>query len=494
MKLGRCILAIDQGTTSSRAIVFTRNGDVVSLAQREFAQHYPQPGWVEHDPEEIWRTVVEVARAALRDAEARGGVVAAIGLANQRETTLVWDRKSGAAIYNAVVWQDRRTADVCEGLRRAGSEDRVRQASGLVLDPYFSATKIAWILDNVEGARARAEAGDLAAGTIDSFLVWRMTGGARHATDATNASRTSLFNIHEQRWDRELLEMFRVPKEILPEVRDCADDYGRASRDIFGRQLPIAGVVGDQQGAAFGQAGFRPGAIKATYGTGSFILANTGDPVESAAGLLTTIAYRLKGELAYALEGSIFVAGAAIQWLRDELGLIRDARETEALARSIDDNQGVYLVPAFAGLGAPHWRADARGALIGLTRGAGKAAIARAALEAVAYQTADLLDAVKADGVPVEALRIDGGMVANDWLAQFLADTLAMTVERPAVLETTALGAAYLAGLQTGLYTDKEEIAALWRQESVFSPRASDEQRRANIEGWKAAVRKTLCD
>lgn len=489
------ILAIDQGTTSSRAIVFDKSGAVITTAQQEFKQRYPETGWVEHDPEDIWETTIAVSQKAFNEAETKGGKVAAIGITNQRETTLVWDKETGAAIYNAIVWQDRRTADICKKLRDSGFEKEVRERSGLLLDPYFSASKAAWILDHVESARQRAESGELAFGTVDTFLLWRLTGGKTHATDATNASRTSLYNIYTNDWDPVLLNKFRVPASCLPDVLDCADKFGETSPELFGRPVPILGVAGDQQAAAIGQAGFSRGAIKSTYGTGCFVLVNTGDkPVTSKNNLLTTIGYRLNGKTSYAVEGSIFVAGAAVQWLRDELQIIDSAEETEALAKSLDDNQGVYLVPAFAGLGAPHWRPDARGAIYGLTRGAGRAALARAALEAVVFQTLDLIDAIAADGVSAQTLRVDGGMVMNDWLLQFLADILQTPIERPEVMETTALGAAYLAGLQAGIYKDMEEMSAQWRRNARFEPQMNNEKRERLIEGWRTAVKRTLLD
>ena len=487
------ILSIDQGTTSSRAIVFDRAGRIVSTAQAEFAQHYPRDGWVEHDPEEIWRATLETARQAFAAAEKTGGEIAAIGVTNQRETTIIWDRDTGAPVYNAIVWQDRRTADICAKLREEGLETHVTARTGLLLDPYFSATKAAWILDNVEGARARAEAGNLAFGTVDAFLLWRLTGGRTHATDATNASRTSLYNIHDNRWDEALLEKFRVPAEILPGVRDCAADYGVTDPEIFGRPIPICGVAGDQQAAAFGQACYARGDIKSTYGTGCFVLVHTGDkPLMSRNKLLTTIACRLNGETTYALEGSIFIAGAAVKWLRDELGIIKSAGETAALAESIETNNGVYLVPAFTGLGAPHWAPKARGLITGLTRGAGRAEFARAALESVAYQTADLMTAIAKDGAETKTLRVDGGMVANDWTMQFLADILGLPVERPQILETTALGAAYLAGLQAGIFQDTDEIADLWRLDARFQPAMAPDIRARNLSGWADALRRTL--
>ncbi|WP_420797970.1 glycerol kinase GlpK [Hyphococcus flavus] len=486
------ILAIDQGTTSSRAIVFDQAGRIVASAQEEFPQHYPHDGWVEHDPEDIWNTTLSTARAAFAEAE-KSGEVGAIGVTNQRETTILWDRTTSAPIHNAIVWQDRRTADVCAALREEGLEPHVAARTGLLLDPYFSATKAAWILDNVEGARERAEKSELAFGTVDAFLIWRLTGGKVHATDATNASRTSLYNIRDNRWDEILLEKFRVPESILPQVFDCAADYGETDPEIFGRPLPICGVAGDQQAAAIGQACFAPGDIKSTYGTGCFVLVHTGhEIVESKNKLLSTIAYRLNGETSYALEGSIFIAGAAIQWLRDELGVIKSADETAALAESLETNEGVYLVPAFTGLGAPHWAPDARGAITGLTRGAGKAHFARAALESVVYQTADLMTAIARDGADAKTLRVDGGMVANDWTMQFLADMLGLPVERPKVLETTALGAAYLAGMQAGYFQSTDEIVERWRLDARFQPAMSGEARQKNLDGWADALRRTL--
>ncbi len=487
------ILAIDQGTTSSRAIVFDQAARIVSSAQEEFPQHYPRDGWVEHDPEDIWRTTLATARTAFAEAEKTGGKVAAIGATNQRETTILWDRATGAPIHNAIVWQDRRTATVCAELREQGMETHVTARTGLLLDPYFSATKAAWILDAVDGARARAENDEIAFGTVDSFLIWRLTGGALHATDATNASRTSLYNIHDNRWDEALLEKFRVPNNVLPIVLDCAADYGETDPELFGRAIPICGVAGDQQAAAIGQACFEPGDIKSTYGTGCFVLVHTGNEVVTSQNkLLSTIAYRLNGETSYALEGSIFIAGAAIQWLRDELGVIKAADETAALADSIESNDGVYLVPAFTGLGAPHWAPDARGAITGLTRGSGKAHFARAALESVVYQTADLMTAIARDGAKAKTLRVDGGMVANDWTMQFLADILGIPVERPKVLETTALGAAYLAGLQGGFFQGTDEIAERWRLDARFQPAMSPETRKKNLDGWAAALGRTL--
>ncbi len=480
------ILAIDQGTTSSRAIVFDADGAMLAVAQREFTQHYPQPGHVEHDPEEIWDTTVAVCREAL----AKAGPVAGIGITNQRETTLVWDRDTGEPIHRAIVWQDRRTAERCEALKAQGHEALFRERTGLVLDPYFSGTKLAWILDRVPGARERAEAGRLAFGTVDTFLIWRLTGGAVHATDATNASRTLLYDIHAQRWDEELLAHLDVPRAVLPEVRDCAADYGTAGANVLGTALPIAGVAGDQQAATVGQACFHPGMIKSTYGTGCFAVMNTGaEAVSSTHGLLTTVAYRVAGRATYALEGSIFVAGAAVQWLRDALRIIEHATHTEDLARDLPDNDGVYLVPAFVGLGAPHWDPHARGAIVGLTRDSGIAHFARAALESVCYQTHDLAAAMAADaGAPLTTLRVDGGMVGNDWMLQFLADVLGLTVERPTVAETTALGAAYLAGLQLGIHPSLEGLENRWHCERRFQPAMPAADRDRLLAGWADAL------
>ncbi|MCR4283474.1 MAG: glycerol kinase GlpK [Bauldia sp.] len=491
-----CILAIDQGTTSSRAIVFDRKLKVVGVAQKEVTQHFPKPGWVEHDPEEIWRTVVQTARAAIRKAGVAPAAIAGIGITNQRETVVVWDRKSGKPIHRAIVWQDRRTADTCAALRAAGREPSVSAKTGLLLDPYFSGTKVAWLLDRVKGARARAERGELAFGTIDTFLIWRLTGGKVHATDATNASRTLLFDIHKGEWSADLAALFGVPLAMLPEVRDSAADYGVADKGILGA-IPILGVAGDQQAAAVGQACFQPGMLKSTYGTGCFALLNTGEEaVASTNRLLTTIAYQLDGRRTYALEGSIFIAGAAVQWLRDGLKIIKRVADTAALAKKSDPEQQVYLVPAFVGLGAPHWDAEARGAIFGITRGTTAAELARAALESVCYQTRDLLDAMRKDWREGEGagavVRVDGGMVASDWTMQFLADILAAPVDRPKVLETTALGAAYLAGLRAGLYPPPAEFARTWKLDRRFSPKMANATRARKLAGWQDAVRRTL--
>jgi glycerol kinase len=485
------VLAIDQGTTSTRAILFDSAGNAVALARRELTQHYPSPGAVEHDPEEIWRDTLAVAREAISAVDNQR--VAAIGITNQRETVVIWDRATGEAVHPAIVWQDRRTGDVCAALRARGAEALVRDRTGLLLDPYFSATKIAWILDHVSNARDRAERGELACGTIDSFLLWRLTGGVVHATDVTNASRTALFDIRRQCWDAELCRLFRVPEALLPDVHDNSHLFGNTAPGLFDAQLPIAGMAGDQQAALFGQACFAGGMVKSTYGTGCFTLLNTGDePVISRHGLLTTPAYRLAGKTSYALEGSIFIAGAAVKWLRDGLGVIEHASETDSMARQIPDSHGVYLVPAFVGLGAPHWAPDAHAAIFGLTLEAGAAHLARAALEAVAYQTRDLLDAMAGDGARPAAMRIDGGMTANEWLCQFLADVLDLPIERPQNLETTALGAAFLAGLAAGVWNSLEELAETWRRKDEFSPRMQSKQRDQLIAGWRKAVASTL--
>jgi glycerol kinase len=487
------ILAIDQGTTSTRAILFDRGGRAIAVSQKELTQHYPALGWVEHDPEEIWRDTIDSVREVLATGGIGAGTVAAIGIATQRETIVIWDRASGEPVYRAIVWQDRRSADECQKLKADDAETLVRERTGLLLDPYFSATKIAWILDNVHDARARAERGELACGTIDSFLLWRLTGGAVHATDATNASRTSLFDIHRQCWDGELCRLFRVPQALLPEVHDNSHIFGTSAPGLFGAALPIGGMAGDQQAALLGQACFEPGMVKSTYGTGCFMLINTGAAaVTSRHRLLTTPAYRLAGRTTYALEGSIFVAGAAIKWLRDGLGVIADATGTDTLATRVPDSHGIIMVPAFVGLGAPHWDPEARGAIFGLTLDAGGAHLARAALEAVAYQTRDLLDAMAGDGARPSAMRIDGGMAANEWLCQFLSDMLSLPVERPQNLETTALGAAFLAGLATGVWNSLDELSAIWSCRDRFTPSMSEERRKGLIEQWRDAVAKTL--
>ena len=485
----RYLIAIDQGTTSSRAIVFDRDANVVASAQQEFPQEYPQPGWVEHDPEAIWDSVTAVTADAIKGAS--GAEIAALGITNQRETTLIWDRDSGKCIYHAIVWQDRRTADYCRQLKESGKEAMVAAKTGLRLDPYFSATKVAWILDNVNGARAMAEAGKLAFGTIDCFLLWRLTGSRVHATDASNASRTLLFNIHTQDWDEELLELFDVPASLLPEVRDCAADYGVTDKSAIGAEIPICGIAGDQQAALIGQAGFSVGMTKSTYGTGCFVIANTGaNALESANNLLTTVAYRLDGEVTYGLEGSIFVAGSAIQWLRDELKVIESAQATESIASATGIVDHIHVVPAFAGLGAPHWDPDARGAILGLSRDSGVDEIVTATLQAVAYQTRDLVHAMSDDGIDPSIIRVDGGMVANNWFLEFLAGILGLPVELPKNPESTVLGAAWLAGLQCGVYASTDEIAELWASDAVFAPQMPDEQRAVLYAGWQDAVRR----
>jgi glycerol kinase len=489
------ILAIDQGTTSSRAIVFDARLAPKGSAQKEFPQHFPKPGWVEHDAEDIWASVVATARAALRKARVKPEAIRAIGITNQRETVVIWDRKTGKPIHRAIVWQDRRTAEMCAALKARGLEPLFTERTGLLLDPYFSGTKIAWLLDHLKGARSRAERGELCFGTIDSFLVWRLTGGRVHATDATNASRTLLYNIHTGSWDSELLDLLGVPRALLPEVKDCAADFGVTEARHFGAAIPIAGVAGDQQAAAIGQGCFAPGMMKSTYGTGCFALLNTGPTaVPSHNRLLTTVAYQLRGERSYALEGAIFVAGASVQWLRDGLKLIARAKDAGALAVAADPAQQVYLVPAFVGLGAPHWNAEARGALFGLTRATTRAEIARAALESVCYQTRDLAEAMRRDwgGAAKTVLRVDGGMTASDWTMQCLADILDAPVDRPATLETTALGAAYLAGLQVGMMPPPEKFAKLWKRQRRFTPRMKPALREAKYAGWQAALRKLL--
>ena len=487
------ILAIDQGTTSSRAVLYDAQAQPVYTAQQEFPQHYPADGWVEHDPEDIWNSVLHCVQKALTHAQGAGQSVAAIGITNQRETCLVWDKNTGQALYKAIVWQDRRTAEKCQALKDAGHEPLVTEKTGLLLDPYFSASKISWILDHVEGARARAANGELAYGTIDTYLIWRLTGGASHLTDVTNASRTCVYNIGTGKWDEDLLALFDVPGDGLPEVKDCAANFGTTDMAVLGAEIPILGVAGDQQAAAIGQGCFDVGDIKSTYGTGCFVMLNTGNAqLKSKNRLLSTIAYGLHGQITYALEGSIFVAGAAVQWLRDGLGLIQSASETEALARSLSSNNGLYLVPAFTGIGAPYWNPDARGLLSGITRATGKADLVRATLESVCYQSYDLLAAMKEDGAQIKGLKVDGGMAANDWVLQFLSDILDMPVIRPKNMETTALGAALLAGYQCGLYPDMARFSAARNQDWVFSPRLSAQDRQKLLTGWQAAIQKTL--
>ena len=484
------ILAIDQGTTSSRAIVFDQNSNIISLAQQEFTQHYPQDGWVEHDPEEIWQTVLSTCKKAIKEAEKTGNVVA-IGITNQRETTIVWDRSTGIPIYNAIVWQDRRTAADCERLKNNGLSRVILEKTGLLLDPYFSATKISWILDNVANARALANQGKLAFGTIDAFLISRLTGNTSFVTDATNASRTSLFNISTQQWDNELLEIFNIPDQILPKVLDCADNFGTTK--VFDQPIPILGVAGDQHAAAIGQCCFSRGNIKSTYGTGCFVMVNTGkEKIESQHHLLSTIAYRLDGVATYALEGSIFTAGAGVKWLRDGIHLIENAAETEVLAKKLADNGGVYLVPAFSGLGAPYWRPDIQGMLCGLRYSTSREHIVRATLESVCYQTLDLLKGISAEGTTPNELKVDGGMVANNWLMQFLADIVNLPVRRPVVMETTALGAAYLAGLKYNMYSSLEQLSNQWQLDKQFDPQMELKTRESAVKGWKNALEKLL--
>ena len=490
------ILAIDQGTTSSRAIVFDGDMKAVAVGQKEFAQHYPKSGWVEHDPEEIWSSVVWAVKTALKKAKLAASEIAAIGITNQRETVIVWDRQTGEPIHNAIVWQDRRTAPFCEKLKKLGLEPVFSRKTGLILDPYFSGTKIAWLLDHVKGARKRAEQGELLAGTIDSFLIWRLTGGKAHVTDATNASRTLIYNIEKNAWDRELLDILEIPAAMLPDVLDCSADFGVTDNKLFGAEIPILGVAGDQQAATIGQACFEPGMMKSTYGTGCFALLNTGDKlVRSKNRLLSTIAYRLDGKTTYALEGSIFIAGAAVQWLRDGIKVIGKAAESGELAAMADESQDVFLVPAFVGLGAPHWDAEARGAIFGLTRNSGPAEFARAALESVAFQTHDLLKAMHKDWKSAAGdtvLRVDGGMVASDWTMQRLADFLDAPVDRPTILETTALGAAWLAGSRAGVWPDAQKFAKNWSLDRRFEPAMDTATRKRKLAGWADAVRRTL--
>jgi glycerol kinase len=491
------VLAIDQGTTSSRAIVFRSDISIAAVAQQEFPQHFPASGWVEHEPEDIWTSTVMTCRDALEKAGLKARDIAAIGITNQRETTVVWDRATGQAVHRAIVWQDRRTADICAQLKAEGCEPLTSQKTGLIIDPYFSGTKVAWILDQVPGLRQRAERGELLFGTIDCYLLWRLTGGKVHATDATNASRTLLFNIHTGQWDDELLKILRVPRSMLPEVKDSSARFGECVPDLFGGAIAISGIAGDQQAATIGQACFTPGMMKSTYGTGCFALLNTGStPVVSKNKLLTTIAYQLAGKRTYALEGSIFVAGSAVQWLRDGVGIIKQAAETGPLADKSDSTQSVYLVPAFVGMGAPHWRPNARGALFGLTRNTGPAELAHATLESVCYQTFDLWEAMRADWPEAKAenivLRVDGGMTASDWTMQRLADLLNAPVDRPMIQETTALGAAYLAGLSASVYPEPAKFADNWRLEHRFKPNMSAATRERKLKGWARAVKGVL--
>ena len=489
------ILSIDQGTTSSRGVLFDSDYQIVAIGQKEFTQFFPNSGWVEHDPEEIWVSTLESCNNAISKAKIEPNQIVSIGITNQRETTVVWDKETGEPIYNAIVWQDRRTSDKCQNLRDHGHENIVTKKTGLLLDPYFCATKIAWILDNVEGAREKASADKLAFGTIDSFLLWRLSDKKIHSTDATNASRTLLYNIHEGCWDKDLLELFNIPKSMLPLVCDSAANFGKAHESFFGSEIPISSLIGDQPSALVGQACFDPGMVKSTYGTGCFVLINTGDKaVESKNKLLTTIAFQINNKPCYALEGSIFIAGAAVQWLRDDLKFIESAEESESLAKQADPNQEVYLVPAFVGLGAPYWDPDCRGALYGLTRGTGQAEIAKAALESVCYQTCDLLTAISKDlgENKLSAIRVDGGMAASNWTMQMLSDVLNLPVDRPKNLETTALGAAYLAGMQVGFYPPIKEFAKSWKSENQFNSKMSEADRQKKLSGWKDAVSRTL--
>ncbi|MGQ9629350.1 MAG: glycerol kinase GlpK [bacterium] len=489
----RYVMALDQGTTSSRAILFDRGGNIVSVASREFRQIYPQPGWVEHDALEIWDTQLDVARRALREGGIRGEMVSAIGITNQRETTVLWNRETGEPVHNAIVWQCRRTAPICDELKSRGWDARIRDKTGLVIDPYFSGTKVKWLLDSSPGIRSGAERGDIAFGTIDSWLVYKLTAGRVHVTDYSNASRTLLYNIYNLRWDEEILREFGIPRSMLPEVRPSSAVYGYTDPSIFGAEIPIAGMAGDQQAALFGQACFSPGLAKNTYGTGCFMLMNTGEgAIHSKGGLLTTIAWGVNERVEYALEGSIFIAGAAVQWLRDELRVIESSSESEIVASSVEDTGGVYFVPAFVGLGAPYWDMYARGTIVGITRGTGRGHIVRAALESIAYQVRDVLEVMESDsGIELKELRVDGGAAANNLLMQFQADILGVPVERPVVVETTALGAAYLAGLAVGFWENLDEIARNWRSDRVFSPQMGETRREKLYSGWKRAVERS---
>ncbi len=490
------ILAIDQGTTSSRAIIFDENMTVVASAQEEFTQHFPRSGWVEHEAGDLWSSTVSTCRGAIEKAGITAHDIAAIGITNQRETTIVWDKKTGEPIHRAIVWQDRRTSGICADLKADGFEDTITDKTGLLLDPYFSGTKLKWLLDKVDGARARAQAGELLFGTVDCYLIWKLTGGARHVTDATNAARTMLYNIRTGDWDAQICARFDIPVAMLPQVLDCAADFGTTRADLFGGELPILGVAGDQQAATIGQACFDPGMLKSTYGTGCFALLNTGDTlVRSQNRLLGTIAYQFDGKPTYAIEGSIFIAGAVVQWLRDGLQIIQDAKETQPLAQQADPTQELYLVPAFTGLGAPYWDAEARGAIYGLTRNSGPAEFARAALESVGFQTRDLLEAMTSDWQDHNdsgVLRVDGGMSASDWSMQFLSDIIGAPVDRPKVLETTALGVAWLAGMQAGIYPDQDGFADEWALDARFEPQMDAETRDRRYTGWKDAINRTL--
>ncbi|MFO7846693.1 MAG: glycerol kinase GlpK [Balneolaceae bacterium] len=488
------ILAFDQGTTSSRAMLFDENGSIVSVAQKEFRQIYPKAGWVEHDAQEIWSTQAGVAAEAVAQAGVNGKSLAGIGITNQRETTVIWDRKTGKPIYNAIVWQDRRTSEYCDELKEKGHASMIQEKTGLVLDAYFSGTKVKWILDNVEGARERAKKGELAFGTIDSWLIWNLTQGEIHVTDVTNASRTLLFNINQMEWDDEILEMMDIPKSLLPEVKQSSEVYGHSKTTIFASKVPIAGIAGDQQTALFGQMCTEPGMVKNTYGTGCFMLMNVGDkPIKSKNNLLTTVAWKINGKTEYALEGSVFIAGAVVQWLRDELGIIRESKDVEYFANKVEDSDGVYLVPAFAGLGAPYWNQYARGMMVGITRGTTSAHLARAAQDSIAYQTLDILNAMNADsGIDIKELRVDGGATVNDTLLQFQSDLLQVPVIRPKITETTALGAAYLAGLAVGYWDDIEDIRKQWKVDKQFEPEMDAGKVAELTKGWKRAVKAAI--
>ncbi|TDU39553.1 glycerol kinase [Gelidibacter sediminis] len=488
--MAKYILALDQGTTSSRAIVFDKQGNIISIAQKEFAQHFPKPGWVEHDPLEIWSTQTGVAAEAIAKKGLDVGNIAAIGITNQRETVVVWDKKTGQPVYNAIVWQDKRTSDFCDALKKQGKNDVIKKKTGLVIDSYFSGTKVKWILDNVEGARARAEAGDLILGTIDTWLVWNFTKGEQHITDVTNASRTMLFNINTMDWDDELLDLLTIPKSMLPQVKASSEIYGHTKSTFYDSKIPIAGIAGDQQAALFGQMCTKPGMVKNTYGTGCFMLMNIGDkPVVSKHNLLTTVAWKINGKTTYAFEGSVFIAGAVVQWLRDSLKIIRTSTQVESLAGSVESSEGVYFVPAFAGLGAPYWNQHAQGVIFGLTRGSTDAHIARAAVESIAYQTMDILKAMEADaGISIKELRVDGGATINSMLMQFQADVLNTETVRPKIVETTAMGAAFLAGLAVGYWENPEEIQQIWQTDKRFSPKQDRTAIEEDIKGWYRAI------
>ena len=489
------VLSIDQGTTSSRGVIFDKNYEIVSIGQKEFTQFFPDSGWVEHDPEEIWMSTLESCHSAIKESKIDPSQIRAVGITNQRETTVVWDKETGKPIYNAIVWQDRRTSDQCQNLKDLGHESLVNEKTGLLLDPYFCATKIAWILDNVSGARQKANEGQLLFGTIDCFLMWRLSNQQIHSTDATNACRTMLYNIHDGCWDEDLLKLFNIPSSMLPKVCDNAADFGKVDESIFGSEIPITASIGDQPSALVGQACFQPGMVKSTYGTGCFVLINTGyEPVKSNNKLLTTLAFQVNGKTCYALEGSIFVAGAAVQWLRDGLKFIESAQESESLAMQADDSQDVYLVPAFVGLGAPYWDPDCRGALFGMTRNTGPAEITKATLESVCYQTSDLLSAIEKDlgEGKLSAIRVDGGMAASNWTMQMLSDLVELPVDRPKNLETTALGAAYLAGMQIGFYPSMSDFSDSWQSDSQFNSKMTSDSRERKLAGWKDAVKRTL--